>query len=164
MSNVQTASIDDTSSDSLIGYLAQGGTVAKANNISSNALEVTYATAHNQYKNGQYEDAARIFQYLCVYDQWSSRYFLGLGSCQKMLRLYGQAIDTFSFAYQLDEDNPLPLIYMADCHRILNESDVAIAMYNSALQLARQEKINHKEVSRAESILSTIEMPSREKH
>lgn len=164
MSNLSMNSEELPDLEDIITYLQQGGTVAKANQISSSALEALYAMAYRRYISGQYEEAAKAFQHLCLYDQWSSRNFLGLGSCQKMLRLYGQAIETYTYAYQLDPDNPLPLIYIADSHRALNNSSKAESVYSTAIQLARRIRLKHKEVNRAMQALASIDNPDREQH
>ena len=164
MPNQSISAVENEHFAEIMAFLANGGTVAQANNISESALESVYIMAHNQYTNSHYEEAAKGFQYLCFYDQWNPRNFLCLGACQQMLRVFGQAIQTYLFAFKLDPTNPLPLIYMADCHMALNKVEKAAKIYRAALDLARETRFAHKEVNKAETILAAIDVPDREVH
>lgn len=164
MPNQATSAIDNDHFAEITAFLASGGTVAQANKISEAALESVYSMAYNQYTNGHYEEAAKGFQYLCFYDQWNPRNFLCLGACQQMLRVYGQAIQTYLFAFKLDPASPLPLAYVADCHMALNKTEKAAEIYQAALKLAEETGFTHKEISRAETMLTAINVPDREVH
>ena len=157
------SAVDNEHFAEITAYLASGGTLAQANNISEAALETVYTMAYNQYTNGHYEEAAKGFQYLCFYDQWNPRNFLCLGACQQMLRVYGQAIQTYLFAFKLEPTSPIPLVYMGDCHLALNKVEKAIEIYKAALKLASDTGFTHKEVTRAETILAAIDVDVSEK-
>ena len=148
----------------ILTYLASGGSLAEANNISQGMLETIYGTGYNQYTTGHYEEAARVFQYLCLYDQWNPRNYLCLGACQQMMHLYAQAIQTYTFAFRLDARNPLALIYMADCNLALNRVDKAKEIYKTALKLAKSNDFSHKEVDRADVLLGTLDVQNKEDH
>ena len=164
MPNKPTQATDDHQYANILTYLATGGTLAEANNISQSSLEAIYGTGYNQYTTGHYEEAARIFQYLCLYDQWNPRNYLCLGACQQMMHLYSQAIQTYTFAFRLDARTPLPLIYMADCQLALNQVEKAKEIYKTALKLAKSSGFSHKEVDRAEVLLATVDIQNKEDH
>lgn len=162
MPNNQTQAVDDDQFATIISYLSSGGSLAEANKISRSSLEATYSVAYNQYTSGHYEEAAKAFQYLCFYDQWNPRNFLCLGACLQMLHLYGQAIENYAFAFRLDASNPLPLIYIADCNLALNRVEKAVETYKTALKHAEDLSFRHKEIKRAETLLATIEVHTKE--
>ena len=164
MPNTQNQAADDHQLANIISYLANGGTIAQANNMSQGYLETTYKTGYDQYTAGHFEEAAKVFQYLCLYDQWNPRNYLSLGACLQMMHLYGQAIQTYTFAFRMDADNPLPLVYMADCNLALNRVDKAKEIYKTALKLAKSSNFSHKEINRAEMLLATIDVENKEDH
>ncbi|MCW7554816.1 SycD/LcrH family type III secretion system chaperone [Endozoicomonas gorgoniicola] len=147
-----------------VNYLANGGSLAEANNISRSMLETIYGTGYNQYTTGHYEEAARVFQYLCLYDQWNPRNYLCMGACLQMMHLYAQAIKCYTFAFRLDAGNPLPLIYIADCNMALDRIEKAKEIYKTALKLAKSTRFSHKEIDRAEMLLATIDVQNKEVH
>lgn len=139
-------------------FLMDGGTIAEANNITPESLEVIYSMAFNQYQNNHFEEAARGFQYLCFYDHWNSRNFLCLGACQQMMRLFGQAIHTYFYAARLAPENPLPLAYIGDCYLALNKSDKAITAYKTAIEHASKHQFEHAEIQRITNLISTLDV------
>ncbi len=162
MSDQSPESFDNEKMAVVMDFLANGGTLAEANDITEQALEATYHMAYNQYTNGHYEEAARGFQYLCFYNQWNPRYFISLGACQQMLKVYGQAIETFTYASRLDPENPLPLVYIGDSYNALHQEERARLAYTAATLLAKKIKFSHKEVSRAENLLFVLEENKKE--
>ena len=140
----------------LADYLATGGAMSKLTGISDKALEAIYFQAFQQYKNGHYLEAAKIFQFLCFYDQWNPRHFLGLGSCQKMLHVYGQAINTYSYAARLEPQNPLPLAYIGDCYFLEGEPDKAALSYKAAIKISEKYAFHHKEITRIKDCLANL--------
>ncbi|MGI9276703.1 MAG: tetratricopeptide repeat protein [Endozoicomonas sp.] len=139
-----------------VSYLSKGGNLAKLGNVSTQDLEATYSMAYNKYQGGQYEEAARAFQYLCFYDQWNPRNFICLGACQLMLGVYTQAIQTLSFAFKLDRRNPLPMVYVGDARMALKQLDKAYRAYATALKLAKVTNFQHEEMTRVKSVLSRL--------
>ena len=152
----------------LTDYLAQGGTFAELNEISEPLLEATYDLAYQQYSQGHYREAAKRFRYLCFYNQWNPKYFIGLGACQQMMKVYGQAIQSYDYAYRLSPDNILPVIYIGDCYNALKQDDIAIEAYRAALDRAAEQQtlpIPSQVEARVKTLLSALtdnhkEMPN----
>ena len=143
-------------------YLAQGGTLAEINNISQEVLETTYELAYQQYSSGHYMEAAKRFRYLCFYNQWNPKFFISLGACQQMMKVYGQAIDTFTYAARLDPNNPLPVVYIGDCYNAIKQNENAMTAYRAAIKLAKMQLFSHSEITRAESFLAALETYKKE--
>ncbi|WP_062266538.1 SycD/LcrH family type III secretion system chaperone [Endozoicomonas arenosclerae] len=157
MSNQPFQAPDSQELATITEYLLTGGTLAEANQMSEGALEAIYTSGYNQYQNGHFEEAARKFQYLCFYDHWNARNFLCLGSCQMMLKSYGQAIRTFEYTARMDITNPLAKVYMADCYMALRERGMAEIIYKSALKDAEKYQFSHLELTRVKNLLQTFE-------
>ena len=137
-------------------FLAEGGALSEANDISPEFLEAVYAMGHKYYTNGKYLSAIKPFQYLCFYQHTNQRNFLCLGACQQMLKLYERAIDTYSYAQHLDYSNPLPIVYIADCRLSLKDFDSAIHAYETAINMGKEIGFEHKEIKRALTVLEKI--------
>ena len=158
---LQSVSTDELAN--LAAFLSKGGTLAKLNNISPDAMEATYTMAYHHYQSGNYEEAVKTFQYLCFYDQWNPRYFLSLGACQQMLRLYGQAIKTYYYAAKLDHANPIPLVYMGNCYKALQQFDKATRVYEAAVELADSNSVQHHDIETIRKKLRAIKNSPEEK-
>lgn len=60
-----------------------------------------YSQAYQNYKNGNLEDAHKLFQLLCFYDHFESKYCYGLGITRLGLKQYKLAIEVFSYGSSL---------------------------------------------------------------
>ncbi len=129
------------------------------NGISDSILEATYDLAYQQYEQGHYREAAKRFRYLCFYSQWTPKFYMGLSACQQMMKVYGQAIRTYDYAYRLGPDNAQPLIYIGDCYNALKQEDVATLAYQTALDKAGKNKASAapSEIARVENMLSILQ-------
>ncbi|KEI71994.1 SycD/LcrH family type III secretion system chaperone [Endozoicomonas elysicola] len=157
--NDSLLSASDTQTMAIVGdYLDRGGSLAEASNISDEAQEAVYELAYLQYNNGQFVKSARLFQYLCLYSQWNPRFFIGLGACQQMLNLYGQAIDTYLYAVSFDANNPHPMIYVGDCYVALHQYQKAGLAYQASLQMVRESDISSPDVIRVKKIMTELSM------
>lgn len=148
-------SSSDAQAMAIVGdYMARGGNLGKVSNISEEAQESLYELAYLKYTNGLYEKSARLFQFLCLYDQWNPRFFTGLGACQQMVNLYGEAIDTYLYAISLEANDPHPMIYVGDCYVALGQHQKARLAYQASVLMANESGITSPEVSRVEKIIN----------
>ncbi|WP_257285727.1 SycD/LcrH family type III secretion system chaperone [Endozoicomonas sp. SESOKO1] len=135
-------------------YMARGGKLAEASNISVEAQEALYELAYLKYNNALYEKSARLFQFLCLYDQWNPCFFTGLGACQQMVGLYGEAIDTYLYVLSLDANDPHPMIYVGDCYVALGQHQKARLAYQASVLMANASGMASADVSRVEKIIN----------
>ncbi|WP_257296536.1 SycD/LcrH family type III secretion system chaperone [Endozoicomonas sp. YOMI1] len=148
-------SLSDAQAMAIVGdYMARGGNLAEANNISEEAQEALYELAYLKYNNGLYDKSAHLFQFLCLYDQWNPRFFTGLGACQQMVNLYGEAIDTYLYAISLDANDPHPMIYVGDCYVALGQHQKARLAYQASVLMANESGITCPELSRVEKMIN----------
>lgn len=142
--------------EGMLAFLATGGSIAEANGISEGILNATYSMAYSQYSSGHYYEAAKVFQYLCLFDQWNPRNFVGLGACQEMVQLFDQAVSTFSYAIELDRTAPHPYLYKAKCLLALGRNKEAEESLKIGLKFAEALDVNDKETQKAKTFLAVI--------
>lgn len=130
--------IPDVSDEDLarisIDLLENGKTIRELKGLSRDNLEAVYQVAYQTYTSGSYEQAYKIFRFLCFFDHLEFKYWLGLGSCRQMLGQYEEAIESYTFAMLLNSDDPRPPLYAADCHLALGNREAAISGLTAALE------------------------------
>ncbi|UYM14718.1 SycD/LcrH family type III secretion system chaperone [Endozoicomonas euniceicola] len=142
--------------DMLMEFFGKGGTFKDLKNMSEDAMEAIYSVAYNLYQGGKYEEAQKVFQFLCFYDHFNRKYFLGLGACQQMQKQFENAIEIFTFALVLDEHDPRPMIYIGDCHLAMGDKEKAKQSYESAIEWASESSEYDAEKQRAAEMLDNL--------
>ncbi len=142
--------------DMMIEFFGKGGTFKDLKDMSDDAMEAIYSVAYNLYQGGKYEEAQKVFQFLCFYDHFNRKYFMGLGACQQMMKEYGNAIEVFSFATILDSDDPRPMLYIGDCHLAMGDKEKAQAAYETAIEWAGESDDYEEDKERARSMLENL--------
>lgn len=155
--NDSLLSASDAQTMAVVGdYLARGGSLAEASDISAETLEAVYELAYLKYNNGLFSQSARLFQFLCLYNQWNPRFFTGLGACQQMLSLYGDAIDTYLYAVSLGGNDPHPMVYVGDCYAALHEHSKAALAYRAAALMASDAGMTSPDINRVDTIVKEL--------
>lgn len=115
--------------------VVNGGTLAEAMGFTEDNLEWMYAQAYGRYKSGRFEESMRIFKYLLRLDATKTKYYLGLGACHYMMKNYQLAIFPYLSAMTIDQTNPIPLYYIAECFIKLGDKPAALRTYDKMLDL-----------------------------
>ena len=142
--------------DTLLEFFGKGGTFKDLKDMSDDAMEAIYSVAYNLYQGGKYDEAQKVFQFLCFYDHFNRKYFLGLGACQQMMKQYEQAIEIFTFATVLDADDPRPMLYIGDCHLGMGDKEKAKGCYETVIEWGAGQAAYADEIERAESMLENL--------
>ncbi|WP_201772472.1 SycD/LcrH family type III secretion system chaperone [Endozoicomonas elysicola] len=142
--------------DMLLNFFGKGGTFKDLKNMSDDAMEAIYSVAYNLYQSGKYEEAKKVFQFLCFYDHFNRKYFLGLGACQQMQKQYDSAIEIFSFATILDSDDPRPMMYIGDCHMAKGDKEKAQIAYETSIEWSDGSPEYAKDLERAKNMLENL--------
>ncbi len=140
----------------LTEYFGNGGTFKELKNLSDDTMESVYGVAFNLYQNDKYEEATKVFQFLCFYDHYNAKYYLGLGACQLMMKAYEKAIDFFGFAATMDMNDPRSMLYIGECHLGMDNIESAKVAYKTAIEWAADQKEFKDEKLRAENMLSSL--------
>ena len=125
--------------------------------LTTEQMEGIYALAYNLYDQSLYEEAHNIFTFLCLYDHLETKYWLALGACRQMLKRYQAAIDAFSMAALLDEENPAVPLHAAECYLALDNLDGAEQGAEAARWLAEKHSGHDAVSDRAGVILNYLQ-------
>ena len=90
-------------------------TLGELKGISHDELEAVYSLGFNYYKTGRIDDAAKIFQFLVLFDHLNPKYWLGVGAIQQIKKDYDGAVASYGYASFLDLSNPKPQYHAAEC-------------------------------------------------
>ena len=153
--DIQQADNDDLE-NMLIEFFGKGGTFKDLKNMSDDAMEAIYSVAYNLYQGAKYEEAQKVFQFLCFYDHFNRKYFMGLGACQQMMKEYENAIEVFTFATVLDTNDPRPMIYIGDCHLAMGDKSKAKMSYETAMEWVGDGGEYEDDRLRAESMIENL--------
>lgn len=142
--------------EQVFDFFSKGGTFKDLKNMSEDAMESIYSVAYSLYHNSKYDESLKIFQFLCFYDHFNKKYFMGLGACQQMLKNYKSALEIFTFITVLDSTDPRSMLYLGDCHLALGENDKAKGSYELAISWAGENAEYDQERERATNMIENI--------
>jgi type III secretion system low calcium response chaperone LcrH/SycD len=93
--------------------------------LSAVEIEALYCEAFSLYKENQYEEAFKYFQWLVILSPFLEKHWMGLAACQQMRKEYEKALHSYAVSALLNEANPLPHWYAALCYLALNDKEEA---------------------------------------
>ena len=74
-----------------VELIQNGASIGSLIGFDKKRLELLYAIAYSLYNSGKFDDAAKVFRALCVYDGTQVRFWLGLGGSLQQLGKYESA-------------------------------------------------------------------------
>lgn len=125
--------------------------------ITSQEMEAVYGLGYQTYAAGGYEQALKIFRFLCYYDHLNFKYWLGLGGCCQMLGRYKAAVEAYTLAMLLDSDDPRPPLRAAQCHIALGNRDAAISGLTAALEWAGDQPEHRQARDQADELMRQLQ-------
>lgn len=137
-------------------WLAAGGSVGDAVNISQEQREALYQFGYDFYAQARYAEAFKIFALLVVYEHLNDRYLMALAGAAQMLGRYEDALLHYSTATMLLLDDPRPIFHSAECLLALNQTDLACETLRLAIEVAEDSEIHEAVKTRADALLSTL--------
>ena len=155
MNNKEMDFSQENVDDMLADYFSRGGTFKELKNLTDESMEAIYSVAFNLYQGGRYDEAKKVFQFLCFYDHYEKKYFLGLGACQMMEQEFETAVELFSFASALDTDDPRAMLYIGDCHMAMGKPAAAKLAYETAVKWAGDQAEFKDEQIRAQNMAAS---------
>ncbi|MDD7805459.1 MAG: SycD/LcrH family type III secretion system chaperone [Endozoicomonas sp. (ex Botrylloides leachii)] len=147
---------DDNIYEQVFQFFSKGGTFKDLKNMSEEAMEAIYSVAYSLYESAKYDESLKIFQFLCFYDHFNKKYFMGLGACQQMLKNYDSAMEIFSFVTVLDSEDPRSMVYLGDCYLALGKNKKAEESYKTAIIWSADNPEYDQERQRATNMLENI--------
>ena len=101
--------------------LIEGAALADVQGYTEDEMEAVYHLAYNTYRQGKYEDARKLFQFLALNDHLESRFWLGLAATCQVCGDYRQAIAGYEMAAVLEATNPWPPFHAGECYLVMND-------------------------------------------
>jgi len=155
LADIDVSNIDMDQVGQLAQQFAQGTSLGTIRGLSPEHMEAIYSVAYNLYKNGRYEDALKVFKFLCLHDHLQGKFWMGLGATQQMLKQFKQAGTTYGYAYMLDSDNPQIPLHAADCFLADGNLPHAESALNLVIELT-QNRPQHNAVRERAQVLLNI--------
>jgi len=121
-SSTDTDEPADNQQDNLeqtVQAIMHGATLKEIRGVPDHVMEALYAHAYNFYQKGMLDEAQIFFKFLCSYDSYDTRYFLGLGAVHHQKKNYAEAISMYYLAFLIDEHNYPAMFYSGQCYLLL---------------------------------------------
>ncbi|MCR5413982.1 MAG: SycD/LcrH family type III secretion system chaperone [Kiritimatiellae bacterium] len=96
-------------------FIASEASLAELKGISHDELEAVYSLGFNYYRTGKYEEAAKLFKFLVLFDHLNAKYWMAIGAVQQVSKDYEGAVASYAYASFLDISNPKPQYHAAEC-------------------------------------------------
>lgn len=138
----------------------EGKTPKEAIGFTEKEMESMYAYAYNLFTHGKFKESRLMMEHLLSLDP-QSRYALGVAASFHQMKDYRKAAGYYTVAFHLsgDKQDPVPLYYMYDCFKNLNDfRSAAVALEYTIL--AAGDKPEHAVLK--ERVLRTRESNYRE--
>lgn len=151
--NVELPSADELA-ELTTAFITEGLTFKAAKGISDADMEGIYSVGFNLYNSGKFEEAEKVFQFLCLFDHWNRKYWMGLGSTRQMLKQYPPALECYSYAALLKIEDPMAPLHAASCYLAMGDSVKAKSALKCAIKYSGD---NADAKVRAEALLEFLE-------
>ena len=119
-----------------VEWVAQGGITRDFLGVDAQQMEAAYHYATQLYRQKRYQDAAILFAFLSMQNQWESRYLLGMAGCAQMLGRFQDALSSYGTAASLDMSDPMPQFRIAECLVALKMREEAVETLRFVVDLA----------------------------
>ena len=101
--------------DGVKTLVEKGATLKQLKGISNEELEAVYSLAFGYYRSGKFDEAAKLFQFLVLFDHLNAKFWFGLGATQQALKDYTGAVSSYGYCSFLNLENPKPQLHAAEC-------------------------------------------------
>ena len=102
-------------------FVEDGTTMKELKGISNAELEAVYSLAFGYYQTGKYDEAAKLFQFLVLFDHLNAKFWMGMGAVQQVKKDFKGAIASYAYASFLDLENPKPQLHAAECYLAMGD-------------------------------------------
>jgi type III secretion system low calcium response chaperone LcrH/SycD len=141
----------------LIDYLLQQQLLSNETlQLDEETTHALYEKTYQLYAAGQYAKAKTFFAFLLQFNPSNLQFLYGYATCSLMLKEYALAAGCFVQCGLLDNTNPLPYFYAADCY--MHQQDLMSTCV--ALKMAVKRANDHPEYAeikqRAQLTLDTL--------
>ena len=117
MQKIDTAKITEGVKE----LIERGATLKQLKGVSNEELEAVYSLAFGYYRTGKYDEAAKLFQFLVLFDHLNAKFWFGLGAVQQAMKDYQGAVSSYGYCSFLNLENPKPQLHAAECFLALGD-------------------------------------------
>ena len=110
-------------------------TIADVKGITAKELAAVYRVGHGYYTTGRFEEAEKVFHFLCLLEHTDAKFWTALGAARQARKNYKDAIEAYACATLLDMTLPKPHYYAAECALMQGNLDMAESGVRSLLEL-----------------------------
>lgn len=132
-------------------------TPAEAMGFSPQFIEALYAIGYQGFKSGDYDTAYPIFKFLSQMDPNKARYFSGMASIHFAKKEWDQAQYYFIASAFIDEIDPMPYFYAAECSIEKKDLLEALFYYRGVISRSKDAPQYAPLVQRAKMSIANIE-------
>ena len=134
-------------------------TVADTKGITRQELESVYNAGYAYYTTGRYDEAEKIFRFLCTFEHTCSKYWTAFGAVRQAKKNYAEAIKAYAAASFFDLHQPKPHYYAAECAVALKDLDSAESAVLSLLEYCPAgTENNDKFRAKAEKLMALVKV------
>lgn len=153
--------LKDADSDALatmVDAVTTGGyTLKDFSAFTDDEMEAAYATGCQQIDQGRYDQAEKVFEFLCRLDHYEGKYWIGLGACRQMQKKYDSAVKSYALAGIHDMENPIPALRAAECYVALGKWTEADSAARAAVYWSEGKGEHERTSARAKVILQGVQ-------
>lgn len=131
-------------------------TLGDIRGLTTQEIEAIYTVAYNLFENAKYEDALKVFGFLCLYSHLDKRFWLGAAACHQQLKNFAEAVDAYSMTAVLDVEDPTPSLQAAMCYLSMGNLDKAESGCESAIHWSGENVAHAATKARAEALLGVV--------
>lgn len=147
--------------DAILQAISEGASLGLLRGLRKKDMEAIYAIAHNLYTHGRFDQAEKVFQFLCFYGHLEQKHWQGLGGCRQALGKYSQAIEAYAMMALCDVSDPQPAFYAAQCFFHLGRKDDAYKALLAVIDLSGNQSEYQMIRARAQSLLNARKAAKR---
>lgn len=133
--------------EQIFAYLENGSFSDLFKNNKEHDFSNVYSLACDYYDKGLIEQAEKIFRSLCLYDFSNIDYLLGLAAVKQVQKQYQKAINLYSLAISLNEDDASCYFYIGQCYLFSGEKGLAVSSFRQCLSMACGENEREKSLN-----------------
>jgi len=104
--------------------------------VSADEINELYQQARRLYGQKKYQESSTIFTLLTTLNPNIHYFWIGLGLSHQEIKQYETALVAYDMASWVDQSDPAPFVYAADCYLSLKGNQLAIQSLDKAIQRA----------------------------
>lgn len=148
----QTEHEEDQFIHAIMDATLDGHPLKDLRGVSNDQMESIYSFAYEFYEQGKLDEAERLFHFLCIYDLYDTRYWLGLAAIYQLKENYQKAIDIYAVAFTQGKKDYRPMFYTGQCHLALGKAGKAKLCFEYVLARVQEPEM----LQRAQSYLEAL--------